>query len=252
MPLAYRISLWNYTHYANTGSLEETVQECAQAGFGVELWPDWKDDRRLFSPIYRERLRLLLSDIPSSFHGSGARTMEEHQEQIDCAAYTRSDVIVVHPNSLNLAPPQPDYPFAREVVARAAERQVTIALENGPLPLLADAIAHIESLGICFDTGHAYCAQIKAGKPSPSIAEYLDILKPRLVHLHLQDAYPDTDHYTLGTGMMSPADWELLLLTLAEINYRGAAVFEIRPYRPLQTAAQSIAFLAACAQPQSP
>jgi len=251
MHLDYRVSLWNYTHYAHTGSLEETVRECAESGFGVELWPDWKDDRHLFSPLYRDRLRLLLANVPSSFHGSGARTLEEHEEQIDCAAYTRSDVIVVHPSTLHLGEPQPDYGFAREVVARAAEQQVIIALENGPLPVLAEAIAQVEGLGICFDTGHAYLAELKAGKAPPSLATYLEVLKRRLVHLHLQDPLPDTDHYTLGTGVLSGPDWELLLATLEEINYQGAAVFEIRPYRPLQTAHQSIAFLEALAGPQS-
>ena len=41
-----------------------------------------------------------------------------------------------------------------------------------------------------------------------------------------------TDHdLVVGTGGIPRADWELLARTLREIDFRGAAVFRIRPYR---------------------
>lgn len=235
MKFDYRISLWNYSHYVRRFSLERAVDEIVSNGYGVELWPNWQDDVDLFDEVYRERLKVLLQGVRSSWHTGGARDFEANQRQIDTAAYVGSDVVVVHAPTLALGEENPDYGLAREVVAYASEKGVMIALENGPLALLAAAMEQVDDLKICIDTGHVYFTD------NPMKA-YVDTLKPRLVHLHLQDTLPNTDHYFLGSGIIPREDWEYLAAALMEISFSGAAVFEIRPRVPLQTAEVSVRF----------
>ena len=236
MKIDYRMSMWNYTHYARTGSFEEVIRQIADNGYGVEIWPSFKEERDLFGEPQRDRLKKLLAKINTSMHGSSANTLEAHKDQIDTAAYIGADVIVVHPGNLKIHG-EVDYDFAGEVVAYAKERGVTIALENGPLNALEKAIEKMDDLKICLDTGHVYFT-------NDPMSAYLQVLKPRLVHLHLQDTLPGTDHYTLGTGTIPKSDWQLLWDTLHGMDFKGAGVFEIRPRVPLQTVTESMEFLA--------
>jgi sugar phosphate isomerase/epimerase len=238
----YRISLWNYTHYSNTGSLEQAVRECCDAGYGVELWDYWKDDRDLFGPVHRERLRVLLKPVQVSFHSGGVKDLEGHMKQIETASACGCDVIVVHAGNMRVGSEQ-DFVFAREVVALAKQHGVTLALENGPLWMIERALEKVESLSFCLDTGHTYHEEMRPGSSPGSMRQYLDAFKTRLVHLHLQDWIAEGDHYTVGTGITPREDWEYLLQTLQEVKFSGAWVFEVRPRGPLLTAANSLSFL---------
>ncbi len=135
--------------------------------------------------------------------------------------------------------------LASDAVAYAADHDVRLALENGQLSFLVDAIENVEGLGICLDVGHVYFT------PNP-MSEFLEILKDRIIHLHIQDILPKTedslprtarDHYTPGTGGVPAADWELLAETLKEVDFQGTAVFEILPRNPLQTALWGVNFM---------
>ena len=65
-----------------------------------------------------------------------------------------------------------------------------------------------------------------------------DILGPQEIVLPLAGK----DHFELGTGAIPTEDWELLASVLDEIDFKGIAVFEIRPRRPLQTALRAHTF----------
>jgi sugar phosphate isomerase/epimerase len=233
----YRVSLWNYTHYVAQGTLEEAVGEIAQAGFGVELWPGWHDTPDLFDPSQRERLRALLKGMRSSWHSGGVKDFEGHKRQVDCAADVGSDVIVVHPGNMRLGDDGVDIGFARDMVAYARERGVTLCLENGDLHVIERGL-EVDDLKLCLDTGHTYQGKEGFGMPA-----YIDVMKPRLAHLHIQDTLPEGDHYTPGVGTIPREHWEYMLRTLDEIKFHGAWVFEIRPLRPLRIAEQTVAFL---------
>ena len=243
MELKYRISLWNYFHYANPGSLEKVVGDIASRGYGVELWPSWEIEEDLFNEIYRERLRALLKGLPSSWHSGSVNTLEGHRRQIDTASYVGSDVIVVHARNLLVAGENADFDFAQKVLDYAREKNVTITLENGPLPTLKRAVDQLDDLKICLDTGHAYYYAF-------SMKAYVDALKDRLYHLHIQDYLEKSsssflDHYIPGTGLIPKEDWLYLLRALEEIDFKGAAVLEIRPRVPLQTAMETKRFFSA-------
>ncbi len=126
-------------------------------------------------------------------------------------------------------------------MAYASEKGVKLALENTkPWKLrdIAGAIDNVEGLGICLDVGHVYLRE-------EPMREFLNALKERITHLHLQEIYSELesglpltgpDHYIPGTGGIPREDWELLFATLREIDFQGMGVFEIRPRNPLQTA----------------
>ena len=120
-----------------------------------------------------------------------------------------------------------------------------MALENGPLAFLDQAISEVEDLRICLDIGHVYFTD-------EPLSTFLKVLKTRLVHLHIQDIlpweeawlpHPGRDHYLPGTGGIPEEDWKLLAATLEEIDFQGTAVFEIRPRNPYQTAHLTSQFL---------
>ena len=151
MQINYRISLWNYFHYIHRLSMDEAVAEVRQAGYGIELWPGWFEDRDLYAPLYRDRLKALVAGMPCSMHTGGAKDLETHQVQIDCAAHIGADVIVIHPGDVTGDGGDVDPALTGDAVAYARERGVTLALENGSLWLLEEAIAAVEDLKICSD-----------------------------------------------------------------------------------------------------
>lgn len=232
----YRISLWNYYHYANQPNLERVAQELRQAGFGIELWPRWQGEQNIYCELYKESVKCALRGMKISLHSGGARTFEENRTQIDFASHIGADNIVVHLPNLRLGEGKPDYSFAKDVVDYADSQGITIALENGPLRPLVSAIENIENLKICIDTGHIYFTD-------HSMKDYVDALRERVVHLHLQDTLEESDHYILGTGIIPIQDWEYLWSVLEEDGFTGACVFEIRPRSVLLSAHTSIRFL---------
>lgn len=246
MHIDYAVSLWNYSHYRDLKSLREELVLLRELGYGIELWSTFPGQGDLYGENARMQLRPLLEGMRVSVHTALVDSWEAHCRQIDAAAAWEASVVVIHPSDLYLDGSQSlDRVLAREVVAYGRERGVAIALENGQLPFLGQAIEQVEGLGVCLDVGHVYLT-------SEPMSAFLDTLKSRLIHLHLQEvASPDEvrfataarDHYELGTGGVPPADWELLMATLYEIDFHGMGVFEIRPRPPWQTALRGRRFL---------
>ncbi len=235
MDLNYRISLWNYFHYHQPGSLEKVIDSIREAGYGVEIWERWFQREDLFGPLHRKRLQNLIGDIPSSLHAGGSDTIEQHENQIKTAVATDSDVIVVHPNHLRLRN-RPDYEFAQKIVDMAVDNGIVMALENSPLEILTEALKNLDNLEICLDVGHIYFTD-------RSMKEFVDSLKHDICHLHIQDTLGEIDHYVPGSGIIPESDWRYLFNALEEVGFEGAAVFEIRPRNPLQHAQLADDFL---------
>ena len=206
----------------------------------MELWSRWPGQESLYARSQRERVKVALDGMPVSLHTGFAYTLAEQQVQIDAARDLGAGVLVVHPDEFFAGGKEGclDGALLRDVVAYASERGVRIALENGDLAFLEQALAEEGDLGICLDIGHVYMTR-------DSLAAYLNALRMRLIHLHLQDIlppsegelpHPGADHYVPGTGGIPEDDWDLLATTLQETDYDGTAVFEIRPRNPYQTA----------------
>ncbi len=239
MHITYAISLWDYTHYADSPSIERICASLREHGYGIELWPTWRDEQDLYDEIGRRRLVAALQGMPVTLHTTmTANTIELHKKQIDAAAAVGASLVVLHPT--DLAPKgasAPDLALTRAAVAYASEKGVRLALENGKFGFLAEAASNVEGLGICLDVGHIYLNH-------ESMAVFLGELKSRLIHLHIQDLMSDVemaalprqmkDHYIPGTGSIPRSDWELLARTLHEVDFNGTAVIEVQPRRPLQ------------------
>jgi sugar phosphate isomerase/epimerase len=246
MKLTYGMSLWNYWHYVYVGSQEKAVEDISQFGFAVEAWYD---------PNMSPELAAALSKAGTvSVHATGAwmkdwaaesgKTLQDafQMELDDCAAFG-CQTIVLHGSQISRGDNVLDVDLAQFVVDYGREVGITVALENtleeqGLSPAWeAAAIGRVDGLKICLDTGHVYWTD-------HSLADYLDLYKHHLVHLHVQDivtpaeqetvAIYGIDHLQPGSGGISRDDWQLLLATLEEINFTGLAIFELRPRHPLQ------------------
>ena len=248
MLIQYSVSLWNYNHYAHVPSLERVLGFLRDQDYGVELWPVWREEKDLFDLVGRQRLRQSLQGMRVSLHTAPGNTIDMHRKQIDAAADIGAKVIVVHARNLYSQDTSDiDMSLARSVTSYAADNGVKLALENTfeAMSVLVNAIENVEGLGICLDVGHVYFTPT-------SMAEYLDALGDRIIHLHLQDTLgqdeshlPSTgeDHFMPGTGSIPAKDWELLIATLKAVDFQGTGVFEVRPRNPLQIALRGQAFV---------
>jgi len=246
MLIRYAVSLWNYFHYANVSSLERILALLRDQGYGVELWGRWQEERELYDPIGCRRLKHALKGMQVSLHTTAGNTMELHAKQIDAAAYLGAEVIVIHTANISGKNTSDlDFALARDAVAYARDKGVRLALENGKLSDLVGAMENVQELGVCLDVGHVYFTEDPMGR-------FLNALKERIIHLHIQDILPEpeshlpltgNDHYIPETGGIPEKDWELLAATLNDIDFEGVAVFEVRPRNPLQTALLGKTFL---------
>ncbi len=248
MPIEYSISLWNYTHYAAAPSLERILALVREQGYGIELWGSCRDEADLYDETGRQRVKNALQGMRVSLHTAIINTFELHRKQIDAASELGARVLVLHPSDLYLQGSRTlDLPLAQQVVAYADTRGVKLALENGSLSFITQALSQVGGLYACLDIGHVYLTQ-------DPMQKFLDVMQARLIHLHLQDLalepavslrLPGTgpDHYTPGAGGIPEEDWRLVVATLERIHFDGTAVFEIQPYNPLQTAWQAKTFL---------
>jgi sugar phosphate isomerase/epimerase len=173
-----------------------------------------------------------------AFHTAGGNDFAFHKKQIDAAADYGARVLVLHADDLVDKSSALDIELGRKVVSYASERGIDLALENGELSFLIDAVQNIEGMKICLDLGHIYFT-------SDPLEKYLKAFKDRIIHLHIHDAFPQghestahtfKEHYIPGTGKIPKDDWNLLISALKEIDFEGMAVFEIAPRDPLQIA----------------
>ena len=248
MKITYAVSLWNYTHYSDSPSLERICASLREHGYGIEVWPDWHDEPDLFSEAGRLRLKAALQGMPVTLHTSMvANSFERHKKQIDAAKAVGAPLVVIHPSDLYTAGAKTlDVGLTREAVAYGMEQGVRLALENGQRSFLTNAAGKVDDLRICLDVGHVYLNHEK-------MSDFLAELGTKLIHLHIQELLSEVelaqlpttmkDHYIPGTGTIPHDDWERIGRTLHDVSYSGALVFEIQPRRPLQTALLGKEFL---------
>ena len=127
---------------------------------------------------------------------------------------------------------------------QAADRGVTLALENGSPEILKCAISDVDvfygerGLGISVDVGHAN--MLRGSYESP-VVEILDMFSERLVHLHLADNFGEKDdHLTPGDGTI---DWESVASKLLAMGFDGSAAFEINSKSARENALRGREFL---------
>ncbi len=231
MQIRYVVSTMVFWWRENKLSLEQECRFLDSLGFGVELWPNIKGDYDCrYSRRNWERLREATEGMLVSMRSrDDDPTLEQWREQIECARMLDAH-IVTDLQSFGI----PDgaeingCDFSREVIKIAADNEVEICLETGPLDRVLDVAENFDSLRYCLDTGFANI-DVKF-----DFRLYVDKLADRVTHLHLCDNYGRVDdHEPAGLkGGISRENWDYLLNTLREYDNDIVGSLEMCPCSP--------------------
>ena len=162
-------------------------------------------------------------DVGSPFEKEKAARLLRMKLSIELANYFSVKTMTIH---LGKKAPEVSYEERLEAVCRtldellpfAEEKKVTLCLENGfaylgyPRILLEIKERYPEeTLGFCFDAGHANMSlspDPERQQPAPTLEEFADIMLPHMVNCHLHDNDGSHDLHDLpGRGCV---DWEML------------------------------------------
>ena len=167
-------------------------------------------------------------------------TLEQWNEQIECAKLLNADIITSL-QSLGIPDgPEPNGTgFAADVVELAEQSSIKLCLETGRLPIVKDIAERYKSLWYCLDTGYANL------DADYSFRQYVDDLAPRVAHLHLTDNYGQKDdHEPPGLqGGISRENWDYLLEALGKHDNEVIGSFEMCPCMPGVMIRQASEFL---------
>ena len=245
MQIRYVVSTMVFWWRENNLSFEQECRFLSSLGFGVELWPNIKDqnecryDRRNWS-----RLVDAVGDMLVSMRSRiGSPTLEQWSEQIECAKLLGADIVTDLRNlrirdDVELDPSGAG-DFAAEVVKLAEENDVKLCLETGSLQTLRDVREKFESIWYCLDTGYANL------DPQFGFNRYVDDLAERVAHLHLTDNYGRIDdHEPPGLrGGIPRKHWEYLLNALRKYDNDVIGSLEMCPCMPAVMIRQASEFL---------
>ena len=242
MRVSYVVSSMVFWWRENHLSFEQECQFLKLMGFGVELWPNIKDqnecryERRNWSRLISATEEMLV--VMRSRDDGPA--LKHWDEQIECAKLLGAN-IVTSLRSLGI----PDGPelngcgLVEEVVRLADKHKVKLCLETGTLPIVKAVGKKFDSIWYCLDTGYANL------DPQFSFKEYVDELAPRVAHLHLTDNYGQTDdHEPPGLrGGISRQEWDYLLSALDKYDNEVIGSLEMCPAMPAVMIRQASEFL---------
>lgn len=141
----------------------------------------------------------------------------------DCAA-CRVNTLVIHVDDLEFTYDDTNQAAAvkgiAEIATLAERLGVRLAIENYTSFQSVWAILsriRSDSLGFCYDSGHAHCFTKGCG--------FLDAFGSRLFEIHLHDNDGKADRHMLpGDGTI---DWELLSGQIRRTNYSGPVFLEV-------------------------
>lgn len=213
---------------ASRANIGDCVAVAVQYGLGIELmafaFPDVLDGdwhglltgyRALLQPVALRTMHGPFFDMsPGSLDRRvNALVMSRFRQALDIAADLAVQTVVLHANfiaSLRTADyrngwTQRNIDFFSELTPYAAERGVTIALENmwefDP-HIIVDVLSGVEhpSLRACLDIGHAH---LFSAMP---LAHWLAVVSPYLAHIHLNNNDGQVDiHRALDNGVLDYA-----------------------------------------------
>ncbi len=242
MRIRYAVSTMVFWGREHPLSFEQECQFLKSLGFGIELWPNIKgqSDCRYQRRNWTRLISATKDMLVAMRSRSDSPTLEQWNEQIECAKMLNASIVTDLQNLGISAGPEPDGDgFAPEVVKMAEQNNVKLCLETGQLPMLKKAGEKFESVWYCLDTGYANLDR------EYSFKQYVDDLAPRVAHLHLTDNYGQTDdHEPPGLhGGISRQDWDYLLKILSKYDNDVVGSFEMCPCMPAVMIRQASEFL---------
>lgn len=243
MKITYLLHHGTQAYYSDKLTLAEATSRIRKAGFGVEIQDAWGSRLHLYEPLYWDFWKVILGDMPVSVHAtmSGYPFPKDYdyvgkmRNNIDFVKYISAHTLIVH--DFNLSPSTKrntiaDHGQAAEIIAYAEEKGVQIALENGNYETVAEALEKHPTLKACLDTGHAaHISEVpyKRDVPYHGFERMVDLVKPRLAHLHLHESRGVYDeHMVVGVRHgIGDKRWCYLLNALEEYDFDGHACFEV-------------------------
>jgi sugar phosphate isomerase/epimerase len=242
MRIRYVVSTMIFWGREHPLSFEQECQYLQSLGFGIELWPNIKNQHECRYKRHNwPRLAAATEDMLVAMRSRDDNpTLEQWNDQIECAKLLKAS-IVTSLKSLGL-PDEPELNgcgFAADVINLAEQNDVKLCLESGPLPILKDVRKRFESLWFCLDTGFANLDS------EYSFKQYVDELAPNVAHLHLTDNYGHMDdHVPPGLqGGMPRENWDYLLEVLSKYDNDVVGSFEMRPCMPAVMIRQASEFM---------
>jgi sugar phosphate isomerase/epimerase len=242
MRISYVVSSMLFWWRENHLSFEQECQFLKLMGFGIELWPNIKDqnecryERRNWARLAAATEEMLVAMRSRN----DAPTLEQWNEQIECAKLLGAN-IVTDLRSLGIpeGPELDGCKLAQDVLRLAKGNEVKLCLETGSLPIVEAVGKKFDSLWYCLDTGYANLDS------NFSFKQYVDELAPRVAHLHLTDNYGHTDdHEPPGLlGGISRQNWDYLLRVLDKYDNDVIGSFEMCPAMPAVMIRQASGFL---------
>jgi sugar phosphate isomerase/epimerase len=209
--------------------LNRAFEMAAKSGFeAVEVIVDERWDTR--QPEYLERLMHETGVAVSSLHApfSALRGTQGYraniQETMDLADRIGAETVVVHPESRGKG-----YGTWLRTNWEALHKnhRATLAVENMPYRLVKTQPRHrthspeqlVRFPAATFDTAHFGLAKI-------DIMDALEVVLPRLRHIHLSDSVNTKEHLCPGDGTLPIVPF---LRRLHELSFEGIVVLELSP-----------------------
>lgn len=224
------VSTWNYLcEGGKDADMGRAIREAVEDGFGVELWLGWSPDPGAFERGRWDEVEELTSEAPYiSLHTrTGRWDPDSLMEEVDLCSHLGGRVLVVHPSTLGAEEGEIPWKGVEEAARYAKERGIFLALENGPMEFLREAVERVDvfsakgGLGICIDVGHAHMVEMEG---EPAVA-FLREFGERLVHLHLADNFGERDeHLVPGDGTV---DWRAVAEELGKQGFSGYGTLEL-------------------------
>ncbi|MBN1259965.1 MAG: sugar phosphate isomerase/epimerase [Anaerolineae bacterium] len=196
--------------------------------------------------------RTLLRDFPGplSCHGaffdlSGASfdarvvalTRERYLLNLEIASQVGATHVIFHTNFLPMIRTEQyrrqwvenERAFLRELAPEAAQRGISIAMENmwDPDPYilaeLLDGLA-LPNVGVCLDVSHAYLYQRKRNQP---VEHWIEVLAPHIIHVHMNNTRGVIDEHLSLNAPGGAIQYGLLLSLLTNLERRPWLVVEV-------------------------
>lgn len=245
MSLHLSASTWNYLcAYGSDADLPTAIGEIADAGLGIELWINWWIGLEAVAPGQWPEIKKMLDGGRVSLHsGLSGWDGDAFHTEVKLAKYVGASVIVIHSSGLGFDQDEGRLDMTPCVFAAeyASSQAVKLAIENTPFPdnteIVRAAVEAAPDLGVCVDLAHAYLI-------NRDPAELIRLFGTKVVHIHASDLTGGEDeHLVPGNGDIPKHLWKEAFQALADLDYSGEVVMEIRSTEPRICALKGADFL---------
>jgi sugar phosphate isomerase/epimerase len=242
MKIKYVVSSMVFWGCENYLSLEKDCDFLRSLGFGIELWPNQGglNGCRYDKPNWKRLTDATKGMLVSMRSRNDDPTLQQWQEQIECAKMLGANIVT---DLRSFGIPEGEDLNGRDLPAKvvqiADDNEVKLCVETGNLKQIKKLGKRFSSVGYCLDTGFANLDK------NIGFKRYVDELADRIVHLHINDNYGQTnDHAPPGlAGGISRENWEYLLEALKKYDNEVIACLEMRPPSPACLIRQACDFL---------